>query len=1073
MTESRSISNGRHARSAPTSASSTKPWRASATASKSEAAIPAAWRPLIERFEERTAAGAPPSLEEALAEGSDADGLLYELVATYHSRRELQGATPATCGAELLAANPHLRGPILEAFGRLTALGGAEGLSPEPAFGDYLLVRQLGAGGYGEVYLGCHRLDARLVVLKHADDPRRTAALRREKASLQRLAGIEGVPAFRDWLDLDDGGTVLVTEFCTANPLDRQVDLAPPSPRQTAEWVAHICGVLDRAHAADVFHCDLKPENVLIDAATGRASLIDFGVAHAAPLYERGPLARAKPVGSPWYAAPELLAGAAASPRLVDVFGVGAVLYYLITGAAPREPGPAGEPAESAGDHGVDYARLEAADAPEGLKAVCREALDPDPLRRPQHPRAIVERLFAAGLLPPPPSSWAPLGRRLLPFAAMVALAAIAAAANWRPTTAIPSQWSELAALQKVELPSLRAEDFRVGVGYGEDVASWEPDADRTELRPQLVVAFPNRLYDVADGLRARVGNRPWKWPSLRPEKKLEVYFRLDPRDLEAGDELTLAIGGGDLLDGPVVAGPFVYKIDLREAFRRHEADLLSAKIARAQAATPIAFRNGEWLVPRDFARDFGGVVARLEFGTDGRLDRSTSRREEPLPYYTDYGTTAYLALDQAFVHDKGDLDAHQAVWARVVYVNGVASTARPYYAVNQFGHNGGVEEARRHVERIAPATPLARYKGDRFVLDGLAQVGGALGALEVAGPPGTTPLTLAVEPAPSTDGPHGADEVRRHLEDCLVKTPTTATASIANGVMLAPVLLPPVWPWADIVCRFRDGSRLGPLRVSNQRPLPGVEAMPAHKSAPATRLCVAFEGPTEDQVEHGAMGRQNLPDLRYTLIGVDRPSMLQVAGFSAEGVRTRNILRLLPEHLTVTCYTGPHRGTYQSEFVVRKQEWLRAIREAYRPTLPAVVDRLVRLCVIGPTVDARGNRLALHPLTERVNFYADTRRAAGFTGKEPVTVLAGAPNAGYWLCVRELRYRVADNGPWRSVPISWNDWYSASWGGDWTSAAPVFVTKLPAEAQKVSVCLVLDDGAVTTPVPLRPQLLQ
>ena len=242
----------------------------------------------------------------------------------------------------LLAAHERAAG-ILELPGGAVArlLGDRPAEAPERV-GPYRLVRPVGRGGMATVYLA-ERDDAHFrqqVALKLVRRGLDTADLvERFRAERQILASLQH-PHIARLLDggvAEDGRPYLAMEFVDGEPVDRWCDARRLSVEDRLRLFARVARAVHHAHRSLVVHRDLKPSNILV-TADGHPRLVDFGIAKildpdAVP--GDAPLTRAgvRPM-TPEYAAPEQVRGEPVTTA-TDVWGLGVVLYELLTGVRP------------------------------------------------------------------------------------------------------------------------------------------------------------------------------------------------------------------------------------------------------------------------------------------------------------------------------------------------------------------------------------------------------------------------------------------------------------------------------------------------------------------------------------------------------------------------------------------------------------------------------------------------------------------------------------------------------------------------------------------------------------------
>jgi hypothetical protein len=221
-------------------------------------------------------------------------------------------------------------------------LGDESALQPGQTVGPYRIVRELGRGGMGRVYLATDDRLGRSVALKAlppewTSDLDQRERLRREARAAASLThpGICTVYALEEL----DGQLFIATEFLDGHTLREEIERLPPSPERTLSVAREIAAALASAHDKGIVHRDLKPENIM-RTRDGRLKILDFGLARlegsaAGRLADRL-TSPGLVIGTPAYMAPEQLSGEDANVRS-DVFAFGVLLYEYACGRHPFE----------------------------------------------------------------------------------------------------------------------------------------------------------------------------------------------------------------------------------------------------------------------------------------------------------------------------------------------------------------------------------------------------------------------------------------------------------------------------------------------------------------------------------------------------------------------------------------------------------------------------------------------------------------------------------------------------------------------------------------------------------------
>ena len=294
--------------------------------------------------------------------------------------------------------------------------------SSPAAFGRYRVVRRIGAGGMGAVYLARDEALGREVAVKvlrplgPVGEPPPAEMVERFQREAQAVALLSHPSVVRVYDQGVDGEGLpyLVMELVDGPTLAERLEQEGPLPlREVRTLGIQIASALGAAHAVGIVHRDVKPSNVLCDRARDHLwKLADFGIAHTpdSSLTITGQF-----LGTPSFAAPEALEGGASSPA-ADVYSLAATLYAALAGEPPYgDAGLAQLVVAMAQGHTPAALASRRADVPAGIAGAIDRGLALAPDQRPAaaelaHHLALDQG--AAGAAPPdPPGARSPAPR--------------------------------------------------------------------------------------------------------------------------------------------------------------------------------------------------------------------------------------------------------------------------------------------------------------------------------------------------------------------------------------------------------------------------------------------------------------------------------------------------------------------------------------------------------------------------------------------------------------------------------------------------------------------------------------
>lgn len=256
--------------------------------------------------------------------------------------------------------------------------------------GDYELLEELGKGGMGVVFRSRQKSMNRIVALKviRPDRLANMASSSRQRA-VERFR-IEAEAAARISHDnliavyevgCEEGCHFLAMRYVDGPSLSELVRRKPADNRQAASWIEPICRAVHAVHQQGVLHRDLKPQNIMVEEATGRTLLTDFGLAKLTG-DDEGMTQTGETMGTPAYMSPEQFRDAAHVTAAADVYSLGATLYCTLSGRPPFQASSGMQTMQQVLEiDAVPLRQLNPA-VDQDLETICMKCLEKEPSRR-------------------------------------------------------------------------------------------------------------------------------------------------------------------------------------------------------------------------------------------------------------------------------------------------------------------------------------------------------------------------------------------------------------------------------------------------------------------------------------------------------------------------------------------------------------------------------------------------------------------------------------------------------------------------------------------------------------------
>ncbi|PYJ34656.1 MAG: hypothetical protein DME79_03830, partial [Verrucomicrobia bacterium] len=263
-------------------------------------------------------------------------------------------------------------------------LGKIDGPDTDWHLGNYQILEEIGRGGMGVIYRARQRHSRRVVALKrilscHADSQETLMRFRREAQAAANLDHPNVLPIYE--VSESEGLPFFSMKFAGGGSLLEAAPMLRREPRRAVALMAKVARAVQYAHVQGILHRDLKPGNILLDGG-GEPLVSDFGLAKW--LQPNSDLTRTPSIfGTPGYIAPEQVNGSNGNlTPAADVYGLGAVLFHLLTGRPPFTGEHALKVIQQASEKPAPKLRSVAPALDRDLETICAKCLEHEPQAR-------------------------------------------------------------------------------------------------------------------------------------------------------------------------------------------------------------------------------------------------------------------------------------------------------------------------------------------------------------------------------------------------------------------------------------------------------------------------------------------------------------------------------------------------------------------------------------------------------------------------------------------------------------------------------------------------------------------
>jgi serine/threonine-protein kinase len=573
---------------------------------------------------------------------------------------------------------------------------------------QYRLERELGRGGMGVVFLATDTTLDRRVAIKavHPELAPHESITRRFLAEARMIARLRhpNIVAVHAAGSADGLLYYVMDEVAGESLRQKLTRQGRVPPKEVARIVADLASALDAAGRAGVVHRDVKPENVLLDEATGRALLADFGIARAIAVDAAGSsTGQGVAVGTPVYMSPEQAAGEEIDTRS-DLYALGVVAYEMLAGQPPFQGSNRVVVSKHIAERPTPIERL-CPEAPRELAGAIMRALEKQPGERWQSGEEFRQAVHGERPLGLPRRR----SRRLIAAATVAVALLTATVALVSRTPGPPSGINPRHSILVLPFDNLRDERS----------VDWLRDGSVSMLTlnlsqwNDLSVVDHERLHDLLTRHKLKVGDDIGLDMARRLAREAGVWTVVLGDFTPAGDSLHLTARMFDVASGKRVD---VARVDARpESDVRPLFDELAAKLLDLSGA-PNEIRIGLARSTTQSLAAFRSYLAGVEQLNRWDLAGAEQNLQRAIALDTTFGLAYYkLALTRGWLVGTEDSIANRAIRRATTYSGNLPAHERAVLSAYRSFLGGEYAEARALYQQL-----LARDASDADAWYGL-----------------------------------------------------------------------------------------------------------------------------------------------------------------------------------------------------------------------------------------------------------------------------------------------------------------------------------------------------------------